>query len=268
MNTPRILFIILFSILLSSCNSPGNKDVYVLVKTTAGNMKIKLYNETPMHRDNFISLVKSHFYDGIPFHRVINGFMIQAGDETLKKGIPQVVKDSLTDLTINPEFNPLLYHKKGALAAAREGNDINPEMKSSATQFYIVQGKKLTAGQLDMAEQSIMINIRQANLARIYHEVSDSSKAGLNLTPEQIQERTTLRLFEFLDKSGPRKLTDEQRNVYMNSGGVPRLDGTYTVFGEVVQGFDVIDKIAAVPTDGTDKPLSDVLILGMKLVSK
>ena len=231
-------------------------------------MKIRLYNETPLHRDNFIRLVKSNFYDGIPFHRVINGFMIQAGDESLKPGISARLRDSLSALTVPPEFNPLLFHKRGALAAAREGNDINPEMLSSATQFYIVQGKKLTAEQLIIAQQTVDNKIKEANLVRFIHEYTDSSKHGMNLSPAQIQERATLRLYDFLDKQGNRKITDSQKETYIKDGGVPRLDGTYTVFGEVTEGFDVIDKIAAVQTDATDKPVKDVVIIKMKIERK
>jgi cyclophilin family peptidyl-prolyl cis-trans isomerase len=266
MNTTRLISSLILVILLASCNNSVNQDIYVSIKTTEGNIKVRLYNQTPLHRDNFIRLVKSHFYDSIPFHRVINGFMIQAGDESLKPGISNAMKDSLSALTVNAEFNPVLYHKKGALAAAREGNDVNPEMKSSATQFYIVQGKRLTAWQLDIAEQTINTKIREANFVRLLHEVSDSSKAGLNLSPAEIQERTTLRLYEFLDRSGPHKIPDDQRTVYMSQGGVPRLDGTYTVFGEVVEGLEVIDKIAAFRTDSTDKPLNTVTIIKMKIV--
>lgn len=268
MNSVKIQFLFLLLLFISSCNSPGNHDVYVSVKTTAGNMKIRLYNETPLHRDNFIRLVTSDFYAGIPFHRVINGFMIQAGDESLKPGITSKLRDSLSVLTVRPEFNPFLFHKKGALAAAREGNDINPEMLSSATQFYIVQGKKLTSEQVDLSQQTIDNKIREANLLRFIHEITDSSKNGLNLTPSQIQERATLRLYDFLDKTGTRKITDDQKKAYMSEGGVPRLDGTYTVFGEVVEGFDVIDRIAAFQTDAADKPVKDVIILKMKIIRK
>ena len=263
----KFLPIIFFLFLLPSCKNTSDRDVYIQVKTTEGTMKLRLYNETPLHRDSFKRLVESHFYDGIPFHRVINGFMIQAGDETFKNGISQKIKDSLSSLTVRPEFNALLFHKKGALAAARENNDINPEMLSSATQFYIVQGQKLNSDQLDKAEQTINNKIREANLLRFIREICDSSKY-LTLTQSQIEEKATLRLYDYLDKSGTRKITPEQRTVYSTSGGVPRLDGTYTVFGEVVEGFDVIDRIAAVATDASDKPIKDVVILKMKIVKK
>jgi cyclophilin family peptidyl-prolyl cis-trans isomerase len=268
MNMTRPISSLILVILLASCNQSENQDIFVSIKTTEGNIKVRLYNQTPLHRDNFIRLVKSHFYDSIPFHRVINGFMIQAGDESLKPGISNALRDSLSALTVNSEFNPLLFHKKGALAAAREGNDVNPEMRSSATQFYIVQGKHLTADQLVIAEETINTKIREANFVRFLHQVSDSSKAGLNLSPAEIQERASLRLYDFLDKTGPHKIPADQRAIYMSDGGVPRLDGTYTVFGEVVEGLDVVDKIAAVSTDSTDKPLNSVRIIKMKIVRR
>jgi peptidylprolyl isomerase len=268
MNKTLLVQLLIFTVFLIACESNANKEIYISVKTSSGNIKLKLYNQTPLHRDNFVRLVKSHFFDGIPFHRVINGFMIQAGDGSLKPGISNALRDSLSLLTVPPEFNSQLYHKKGALAAARESNDVNPEMRSSATQFYIVQGMRLTADQLNIADQSINNNIRQANFFRILQEVSDSSKAGLNLSSSQIQERATLRLYEFLDKTGTYRIADEQRSVYMTLGGVPRLDGTYTVFGEVVEGLDVVDKIAAEKTDETDRPLNNVTILSMKIVRR
>jgi peptidylprolyl isomerase len=268
MNRLPSLLTVLFLLMVSSCKNPANQDVYVSVKTSAGTMKLKLYSETPLHKDNFIRLVNSHFYDGIPFHRVIDGFMIQAGDESLKPGINPRLRDSLSKLTVKPEFRPGLFHKRGALAAAREGNDVNPEMLSSATQFYIVQGKKLTSDQLTIAEQTLNNRIREANLVRLIYEVKDSIKPGSEISPAEIQEKATLALYDYLDKTGPRKITEEQKNIYINAGGVPRLDGTYTVFGEVVEGFEVIDKIAAVKTDATDKPLTDVVILKMKIVRK
>ena len=268
MNPVRLIQIFTLMLLLTACNDTANQNIYISVKTSLGDIKLKLYNETPQHRDNFVRLVNSHFYEGIPFHRVINGFMIQAGDPALKQNIKPSLADSLSALTVPAEFNPQLYHKKGALAAAREGNDINPEMKSSATQFYIVQGKRLSPDQLDIAEQSINNNIKQAYFVKFINEVTDSSKAGLNLSPAQIQERATLHLYDYLDKTGIHKISETHRNVYMSAGGVPRLDGTYTVFGEVVEGLDVVDKIAAVKTDSTDKPENEVIILKMKIVRR
>lgn len=268
MRSSIFIVLIIVSSFFYSCSRSSDSVAIIEMKTSLGDIRLKLYNETPLHRDNFIKLVKSGFYENIPFHRVINHFMIQAGDESLKPGLSQAMKDSISRLTVPAEFRPELYHKKGALAAAREGNDVNPLMLSSATQFYIVQGKKFESSQMDSLQQVVNNNIRKAQFIRLLHEITDSSNAGLHLTDAQIQERATLRLYDLIDKTGERILTEEQRKSYSTAGGVPRLDGTYTVFGEVISGFEVIDRIAAVETGPADKPVNDVLILKMKLIRK
>ncbi len=181
----------------------------VKISTSYGDMIVKLYNETPLHRDNFLKLTKEKFFDSLLFHRVIKGFMIQGGDPQSKNASPsQMLGGGDNGYTIPAEFSPKLYHKKGALAAARTEN---PEKKSSGCQFYIVQGKPLSDAELDM--------IQQRN----------------NIT-----------------------YTAEQRNTYKTAGGTAFLDMNYTVFGEVVSGLDVLDKIAAVQTQPGDRPTQDV----------
>lgn len=185
---------------------------YVKIETTYGEMVVKLYNETPKHRDNFLKLVKDGTYDGLLFHRVIKEFMIQGGDpnsRTAKKG--QMLGDGELGYTVDAEFVPSLYHKKGALAAARQADQVNPQKASSSCQFYIVQGNRWDADRLAMVQQ----------------------RMGKSFTAEQAQ-------------------------AYATVGGTPFLDGDYTVFGEVVEGLEVIDKIAAVQTDGNDRPVEDV----------
>ena len=186
------------------------------IETTKGVMKVKLYNETPLHRDNFVKLAKEGYFDGLLFHRVIKDFMIQGGDPDSRKADPtKHLGMGGPGYTVPAEFNQTLIHKKGALAAAR---DNNPQKASSGSQFYIVQGKAWTDEQLDM-------------ICRQY---------GLNYTPQQ-------------------------RNLYRTIGGTPFLDMNYTVFGEVVEGLSVIDKIAAVSTNRDDRPVEDVLILSIKV---
>jgi len=181
----------------------------VKISTSYGDMVVKLYNETPQHRDKFLKLTNEHFFDSLLFHRVIKGFMIQGGDPLSKNAGPsQMLGSGDNGYTIPAEFNPKLIHKKGALAAARTEN---PEKKSSGCQFYIVQGKPMTDAELNMMEQ----------------------------------------------RTGT-KYTEEQRNIYKTVGGTPFLDMSYTVFGEVVSGLDVIDKIAAVQTQPGDRPAQDV----------
>lgn len=188
-------------------NSP--QDRIVEISTDFGKMKIRLYNETPKHRDNFIKLAKEGYFDGTLFHRVINSFMIQGGDPDSKTAKPgQQLGMGGPSYRVPAEFNPNLIHKKGVLAAAR---DQNPEKASSGSQFYIVQGKKYT----------------------------DAELQGL------------------VGKTG-KKYSTEQINIYKTVGGTPFLDGEYTVFGEVIEGLDVIDKIAAVEKDRNDRPLKDV----------
>jgi peptidyl-prolyl cis-trans isomerase B (cyclophilin B) len=179
------------------------KETLVVLKTKFGEITLKLYNDTPKHRDNFIKLIKEGWYDDSPFHRVINGFMIQGGGN--KDGRPD------PGYTIPAEIRPNHFHKKGALAAARTGDNVNPERRSSGCQFYIVQGTVMP----------------EANL------LSYQQRLGV-------------------------KFSEEQKQAYTTIGGAPHLDGAYTVFGEVITGYEVIDKIAAVPKDNRDKPLQAV----------
>lgn len=267
MNTiiKKLLFIPLILIVFSCRSQIGNENTFVLMKTTMGDIKLKLYDNTPLHRDNFIKLVNSGFYDGISFHRVIKDFMIQAGDP-LTKSSASTLPDSLQTYTIPAEFNPVDFHKRGALAAAREGNDINPYMRSSGTQFYIVQGVKLNDSELNQAEKRINSNIKQAEFNRLMKETADSSMMdGKNLTDGEIQELASVKMFDYLTSHKDYTIPQDHRDAYKTIGGVPRLDCTYTVFGEVVNGMDVVDRIASVATDSNDKPLEDVKIIKARI---
>lgn len=199
----------------------------IALVTNKGTIVLRLSNETPLHRDNFLRLVKAHYYDGVLFHRVINNFMIQAGDPDSKAApAGKPLGEGGPDYVIPAELRPNLFHKKGVLAAAREGDDVNPARASSGSQFYIVQGKKFTDGGLDSLQ--------------------------------------TNRLKGF-------KIPADQREVYKTIGGTPHLDRTYTVFGEVVSGLDIVDSIAATPTSkgkDRDRPLEDVVIIRAKLVKR
>lgn len=264
----RLFPVIILSV-LASCNTKvGNENTTISVKTSLGDIKIKLYDNTPLHRDNFIKLVKSGFYEGVSFHRVIKDFMIQGGDP-LTRTDQSGLNDTLNTYTLPAEFKSEYFHKRGALAAAREGNDINPEMRSSGTQFYIVQGIKYTDDQLVQAEQRINSNMKQGIFTKFLIETTDSVKAaGTSLTPGQIQEIASMKMFKYLSGHQDFKVPEEHRAVYKSIGGVPRLDGTYTVFGEVTEGMDVVDRIAQVETDSSDKPVSDIKIIKMKILKK
>ena len=227
MKTKNITFLLFFiGIIFSVCAqrvdshvSYKNIDYYVLVETEYGNMTIKLYNETPKHRDNYLILVSEGFYDSLLFHRVINHFMIQGGDPTSKNATPgQMLGEGTLGYTIPAEFDTNLFHKKGVLAAARQGDEVNPMKASSASQFYLVQGQ---------VWNDTILNMMQMQMRKKF-------------TPRQIE-------------------------AYKTVGGTPHLDGDYTVFGEVVEGIDVIDKIAAVPCDRFNRPIQDVR-MKMKIV--
>jgi len=255
------LLLLVSSLLLISCN--------IHIKTTLGDIKIMLYDGTPVHRDNFIKLVNMGFYDGISFHRVIKEFMIQAGDPATRSGLTKEQLDTLSTYTIPAEFRKEYFHKKGALAAAREGNESNPEMRSSGTQFYIVQGKEYSETELKTTEQRINSNIKQALFIRLIKETADSAMiSGTSLTSSDIQELASIKMFDYLTTSGDFKFSTDQINTYMTAGGVPRLDGTYTVFGEVIEGIEIVDRISSVQTSQSDNPLNDIKIIRIKLVSK
>ena len=260
--------LLLSLISLFSCSSPsGNQNTVVSIKTSLGDIKIRLYDGTPKHRDNFIHLVNTGFYEGISFHRIIRSFMIQAGDPETKNAKAQNFPDSLKTYTIPAEFNNLYFHKKGALAAARQGDDVNPQMRSSGTQFYIVQGVKLTDADLDQSEQRINSNRKQSRFNQFMKETSDSLKqSGKSATDAEIQESASVKMFQYLTSFKEYKISEEQRNIYKTVGGTPRLDGSYTVFGEVTEGLDIVDKISEVPTDSNDKPVNDVKIIKIKIV--
>jgi cyclophilin family peptidyl-prolyl cis-trans isomerase len=257
-----------------SCSQPVNKteNPVVVVSTDLGDIKVKLYNETPLHRDNFLKLAGEGFYDGVLFHRVINHFMIQGGDPDSKGAAPGIqLGRGGPGYTVPAEFVPGLFHKKGALAAARQGDQTNPLKASSSSQFYIVQGKVLRSGELDTIEMKMNGNIRQnifkSVLTPFQEELNkyrqENNEAAFNKRVAEIQVRA-----DSLYSSSPKfTFSDIQRQTYMTLGGYPMLDGAYTVFGEVVEGLDVLEKIAAVKTDQFDRPVQDIK-MKMKILKK
>ena len=203
-------------------NMGKEKRTQVKLETTMGNITVELYNETPKHRDNFIKLAKEGVYDSTLFHRVIKQFMVQAGDPTSKTASDTaMLGNGDVGYTIPAEFVPKFFHHKGVLAAAREGDNVNPQKASSGCQFYIVTGKFFTEMELDKM----------------------TKEKGIEFTPEQ-------------------------KEAYMLEGGTPHLDGNYTVFGEVIQGMKVVDKIQFVETNAEDRPTKNIKIKSMKLIEK
>ena len=200
-------------------NSTEDTRTKVLIKTTLGDIVIALYDETPLHRNNFIKLVNENYYDGILFHRIIQSFMIQAGDPDSKTASKEArLGGGGPGYTVPAEFNENLFHKRGAVAAARLGDQMNPAKASSGSQFYIVDGRVFSKEELAMFAQRHII------------------------------------------------LSEKQTETYATLGGAPHLDGNYTVFGEVVEGLDIVDKIAAVAKDSFDRPLNDVKIVSAKII--
>lgn len=226
----QILFVLSFFIChLSFSPVLAQERAQVLLETTEGNICIALYNETPRHRDNFLKLVDEHFYDSLLFHRVIRGFMIQGGDPDSRHAEPGAeLGEGDLKYTIEPEFRlPDIYHRRGVVAAAREGDDVNPGRRSSACQFYIVCAKTLSSAAISQVQLRL-----------------DTLTAGqVKLTPEQIY-------------------------TYRHVGGTPHLDGQYTVFGEVTEGMDVVDRIQRKDTDDNDRPVYDVRILRATVISR
>ncbi len=257
--------LMLASILLVSCGNAqdnGDKRSIVLIKTDFGDMKVALYNETPKHRDNFLKLAREGYYDGTLFHRVIKEFMIQGGDPDTKNAPPdQKLGNGGPGYVIDNEINPKLLHKKGALAAARQGDQTNPERKSSGSQFYIVQGVVFPADNLPALEEEGTQRQAQSIMRQLARENEDSMKVYQQTGNKGAFDKLIERLqAEALKKARqtPFKLTEEQKQVYTTVGGTPHLDGGYTVFGEVIEGLAVLDSIAAQPTGPKDRPVKDI----------
>ena len=246
-------------------------DVLVDIKTSLGDIRIRLYGETPKHRDNFVKLVKKGVYDGVLFHRVINKFMIQTGDPD-SKGAPagKMLGTGGPGYDIEAEIKyPKFFHKRGALAAARQGDEVNPERRSSGSQFYIVTGRVYNAGQLGQMEKQLQMQQQQTIFNGLAMQYRDSimnmrrnrDQAGLQALQDELVAKT-----EAEAAKNPVKFTQEQIEAYSTVGGTPHLDGTYTVFGEVVEGMDVVAKIEMTPTGAQDRPQEDIKIISMTIV--
>ena len=276
MTSNKILLICLAFIALTACNAgskrqtnhhmENEKRTLVKLETTMGNITVALYNETPKHRDNFIKLVKEGVYDSTLFHRVIKQFMIQAGDPDSKNASDTAMLGSGdVGYTIPAEFNPKFFHKKGVLAAARQGDDVNPEKASSGCQFYIVTGRKFTEPQLLGMENKINEQREEAlfdSLARQHmKEIYKVRKAGDNAGLLELQDTLEAQARELADKEEKFRFTPEQIKAYSTIGGAPHLDGSYTVFGEVTEGMEVVDNIEIAKTNRADRPIENIRIL-------
>lgn len=274
------LFIVLIILFcgFTACKSGAKKgssmgnETLVKIETTLGDIEVKLYSETPKHRENFIKLVKNGTYNGTLFHRVIKDFMIQAGDPESKnapKG--KMLGSGDVGYTVPAEFvYPKYFHKKGALSAARQGDNVNPNKESSGCQFYIVTGKVYNDSTLlGMEKQKndnkvtlIFNELAQKHMKEVYKMRKENDEEGLY----NLQEKLFAQAETEAAKQADFHFTPEQIKEYTTVGGTPHLDGEYTVFGEVVEGMDIVEKIQKVKTDRGDRPEEDVKIINVSVI--
>jgi cyclophilin family peptidyl-prolyl cis-trans isomerase len=268
-----IIVAILALILLACTSKP--KDTLVKITTPYGDIVVKLYDSTVKHKANFIKLADAGYFDGTLFHRVIQEFMIQGGDPTSRNAKPGVLLgDGDTNYTVPFEYVPSYLHKRGAFAAARESDDKNPLKASSASQFYIVQGKVFTNDDLNAVELKVERRTKQYIMMDLLKK--EGREDELNAFRAMADKRDTANMRMVIEKyhnaveaaylrTKPFKISDEQRRVYTTLGGTPHLDGAYTVFGEVISGMEIVDRIASVQIDSNDRPLKD-LPLSIKII--
>lgn len=241
----------------------------VKITTSEGDLLVRLYDETPIHRDNFLRLCREGYYDETLFHRVIKDFMIQGGDPDSRTATStQMLGTGGPDYTLEAEILPALFHRRGTLAAARQGDEVNPERRSSGSQFYITWGQVYNAGQLSqmerqltmMAEQQAFQRMAAERKAEIMQLRRNRDREGLMALQEQL---AAMAKAEAKQAGG---LSDAQREAYTTVGGVPHLDGQYTVFGEVVEGLDVVERIQNTETRPGDRPKTDIRILSTEVI--
>ncbi len=271
-----VLFCVLLTLTSLNANDcqaqqDNEPEVKVLIRTTAGDIRLKLFNGTPLHRDNFIKLIQEHYYDSLLFHRVIRDFMIQAGDpdsRTAERFAP--LGQGGPGYTIRPELNPAeFFHRRGALCAARKPDEANPELLSSGSQFYIVTGKKYRAYQLHALEGELNEKQRQKLFTRLWTQYSDSVFAMEVRNDEDgkynLRKALAAKADSIIAGNGPIKFSQAQMDAYISVGGLPELDGDYTVFGQVTEGMPVVEKIERAMTDVNDRPIKDIRIISARI---
>jgi peptidyl-prolyl cis-trans isomerase B (cyclophilin B) len=261
MNKRFVTFFILSFLLLESCAQ--KKDFVVTIKTKYGDMVAILYDETPKHKENFLKLAREHYYDSLLFHRVIQGFMIQGGDPDSKNASQgRRLGNGGPGYNIDAEINPKFFHEKGALSAARLGDEMNPKKASSGSQFYIVQGKKYTEDEIKIDPQKYSMALQQFFQKPENKKYYDSLGFFYRSQDMKGYEAYIMSLRPIIEQqsgtSVNKEVAPEIVKAYTTVGGAPHLDGGYTVFGKVIKGLDVIDKIAAVQKDQSDRPIEDV----------
>lgn len=252
-------------------NMANDNATLVKIETTMGDITVKLYDETPKHKENFIKLVKEGVYDSTLFHRVIKNFMIQAGDPTSKTAsATDTLGSGDVGYTIPAEFNPKFFHKRGVLAAARQGDDVNPNKESYGCQFYIVTGRKFSEAQMINMENQMnearLDTVFQALARKHMKEIYKMRKANDMEGLMELQDSLENQARKEVAKEPALKFTPEQIKAYTTVGGAPHLDGNYTVFGEVVDGMNVVAEIETAKTNRQDRPTQDIRILKATVV--
>ena len=259
-----VLFSIVLSIISFSCqidkSKKKTKDQLYKIETEYGDMIFKLYDATPLHKENFIKLIEQDYFNDLLFHRVIDGFMIQGGDpDSHNAESGKILGEGGPDYTIPAEFIDTIFHKKGVIAAAREGDDANPEMRSAGSQFYIVQGKVLTNEDVKKVENRINASRLNKLITKYINEAKNEAyNTGGMIDYQVILPEARKKAEEEFKTEGYYKIPENKLKVYQTIGGTPHLDNAYTIFGEIVEGLEIIDKIAAVETDKNDRPVKDV----------
>ncbi len=251
--------LLILSLILVGCSSKYKDGKHVLIQTTEGDIIVKLYDATPKHRDNFLKLAENGFYDGLIFHRVIKDFVIQSGDpDTRKVEAGKIYGDKDAGYLIDPEFVDTILHKKGVIAMARENDYVNPGKKSSSSQFYIVVGKLYTPEQLKDLEKSLNNKLRDKIHSKVYDSLFQNQQYD-NETFDSLRKKAN-RIIDSITLHDQIKFSEQQRKIYTTFGGIPHLDGNYTIFGEVVEGIEVVEKISQINTDKNDRPVKDIEI--------
>lgn len=260
-------YVLIFLLMAASnCIYAQAKYPPIVIETNYGRMKAILYDDTPRHSEHYLKLIRQGYFNGTLFHRVIKDFMIQGGAQDSRNAPSGAqIGDGRTDMGLMPEFHEHHFHKKGALAAPRRGDNVNPQKKSDASQFYIVHGKVYTEGRLDTMEMAVNVPIKNKIIRSHYSphkeklaSLKESDPRGFNALLDSV-----LSVVDSLYEAAPGKFffPEGLKETYSTIGGAHHLDGEYTVFGEITEGLEVIDKIAALPVDSNSRPTDDAKIV-------
>ncbi len=261
----QVLGILLVAMLMAACGGKKTEGTEVLIETSVGDIRVTLFDDTPLHRDNFVRLAREGVFDDIMWHRIVPGLMIQTGDPTLRPGNrPATADTSALHYTVPQEIRfPKYIHRRGMLAAARQPDDKNPEKASSSTQWYIVTGEKYTSTSLADFYQTLY----QEAVNGHWRKLQDKNAKRL----DRLEQTNKDAYYELQDSilsvaeaavaaNPPRPFNEQQKRLYTTEGGCPHLDGEYTIFGQVTEGMNVVEKIVNTPTDDRERPLREVFI--------